>query len=41
MASFNDNAKVEIMLGGDSVLDAIIESLRWAADRLEYINNQQ
>jgi peptidoglycan/xylan/chitin deacetylase (PgdA/CDA1 family) len=39
--NFNDNAKVEIMLGGDSELDAIIESLRWAADRLEYIKNHR
>ena len=39
--NFNGNAKVEIMLGGDSELDTIIESLRWAADRLEYIKNHQ
>lgn len=39
--NFNDNTKVEFMLGGDSELDTIIESLRWAADRLEYIKNHQ
>ena len=33
------NAKVEIMLGGDSELDSIIGALRWAADKLEELKN--
>jgi len=33
------NAKVEIMLGGDSELDSMIDSLRWAADKLEELKN--
>ena len=28
------NAKVEIMLGGDSELNSMIDALRWAADKL-------
>ena len=28
------NAKVEIMLRGDSELDSMIDALRWAADKL-------
>ena len=32
--------KVEMMLGGDSELDSIIEALRWAADKLEEIKNK-
>lgn len=31
--------KVEIMLGGDSELDSLIDTLRWAADRLETLKN--
>ena len=33
------NSKVEIMLGGDSELDSVIEALRWAADKLEELKN--
>ena len=33
------NAKVEIMLGGDSELDSMIDALRWAADKLEELKN--
>ena len=33
------NTKVEILLGGDSELGCIIDSLRWAADTLESIAN--
>ena len=33
------NAKVEIMIGGDSELDSMIEALRWAADKLEDLKN--
>ena len=33
------NAKVEIMLGGDSELDSVIEAMRWAADKLEELKN--
>ena len=33
------NLKVEIMLGGDSELDSLIDSLRWAADRLDALRN--
>ena len=33
------NAKVEIMLGGDSELDSMIYALRWAADKLEDLKN--
>ena len=33
------NAKVEIMLGGDSELDSMIDALRWAADKLEDLKN--
>ena len=33
--------KVEIILGGDSELDSIIEGLRWAADKLEELKNVQ
>ena len=33
------NAKVEIMLGGDSELDSMIEALRWAANKLEELKN--
>ena len=33
------NAKVEIMLGGDSELDSMIDALRWAADTLEDLKN--
>ena len=36
-----DQTKVEIMLGGDSELDSIIEGLRWAADKLEEIKNNE
>lgn len=35
------NAKVEIMLGGDSELDSMIYALRWAADRLEEMKNSK
>ena len=35
------NSKVEIMLGGDSELDSVIEALRWAADKLEELKNAQ
>ena len=31
--------KVEIMLGGDSELDSMIDALRWAADKLEDLKN--
>ena len=37
----HDQTKVEIMLGGDSELDSIIEALRWAADKLEEIKNHE
>ena len=37
----HDQTKVEIMLGGDSELDSIIEALRWAADNLEEIKNHE
>ena len=33
------NAKVEILLGGDSELDSMIDALRWAADNLEELKN--
>ena len=33
------NAKVEIMLGGDSELDSMIDALRWAAVKLEDLKN--
>ena len=33
--------KVEIILGGDSELDSIIEGLRWSADKLEELKNVQ
>ena len=33
------NAKLEIMLGGDSELDSMIDALRWAADKLEELKN--
>ena len=33
------NAKVEIMLGGESELDSMIDPLRLAADRLEELKN--
>lgn len=33
--------KVEMMLGGDSELDSIIEAFRWAADKLGEIKNNQ
>lgn len=33
------NTKVEIMFGGDSELDSLIDSLRWAADRLEELKD--
>ena len=33
------NSKVEVMLGGDSELDSVIEALRWAADKLEELKN--
>ena len=33
------NAKVEIMLRGDSELDSMIDALRWAADKLEDLKN--
>lgn len=33
------NTKVEIMFGGDSELDSLIDSLRWAAERLEALKN--
>ena len=36
-----DQAKVEIMLGGDSELDSLIEGLRWAADKLEKIKDNK
>ena len=31
--------KVEIMLGGDSELDSMLDALRWAADKLEDLKN--
>ena len=31
--------KVEIMLGGDSELDSMIDALRWVADKLEDLKN--
>ena len=31
--------KVEMILGGDSELDSIIDGLRWAADKLEELKN--
>ena len=31
--------KVEIMLGGDSELNSMIDALRWAADKLEEQKN--
>lgn len=39
--SLNHDAytKVEIMLGGDSELDSLIDTLRWAAGRLESLKN--
>ena len=33
------NAKVEIMLGGDSELDSMIDALSWAADKLQELKN--
>jgi hypothetical protein len=36
-----DQAKVEVMLGGDSELDSLIDGLRWAADKLEKIKNNK
>ena len=33
--------KVEIILGGVSELDSIIEGLRWSADKLEELENVQ
>lgn len=30
---------VEIMLGGDSELDSMIDALRWAADKLVELKN--
>ena len=33
------NAKVEIMLGGDSELDSMIDALRWPADKFEDLKN--
>ena len=33
------NAKVEIMHGGDSELDSMIDALRWVADKLEDVKN--
>ena len=33
------NAKVEIMLGGDSELNSMIDALRCAADKLEELKN--
>ena len=33
--------KVEMILGGDSELDSLIERLRWAADKLEELKNAQ
>ena len=33
------NTKLEIMLGGDSELDSMIDALRWAADKLEELKN--
>ena len=33
--------KVEIILGGDSELNSIIEGLRWSADKLEELTNVQ
>lgn len=35
VVSDTGSTKVELMLGGDSELDSLIESLRWAADALE------
>ena len=39
--SSNSSPKVELILGGDSELDSIIEGLRWAADKLEELKNAQ
>ena len=33
--------KVEMILGGDSELDSIIDGLRWAAEKLEELKNAQ
>ena len=33
--------KVEIIFGGDSELDSIIDGLRWAADKLEELKKAQ
>ena len=35
----DSNANVEIMLGGHSELDSMIDALRWAADKLEELKN--
>ena len=39
--SSENGPKVEIILGGDSELDSLIEGLRWAADKLEELKNIQ
>ena len=39
--SSDDSLNVEIILGGDSELDSLIDSLRWAADSLEKIKKHQ
>ena len=36
---FDVGPKVEMILGGDSELDSIIDGLRWAADKLEELKN--
>ena len=39
--SSDNGPKVEMILGGDSELDSIIDGLRWAADKLEELKNAQ
>ena len=40
VSKFSDcSPKVEIIFGGDSELDSIIDGLRWAADKLEELKN--
>ena len=37
--SSDSGPKIEMIFGGDSELDSIIEGLRWAADKLEDLKN--
>ena len=39
--SSDNGPKVEMILGGDSELDSIIDGLRWAADKLDELKNAQ